>query len=160
MNLNLERLKSQLILEEGLRLIAYKDTVGKLTIGVGRNLDDHPLSPTEKKIIGHDARTQAITHNNALLLLDNDIEAVCKVLSQDIPWWKFLDEVRARVLVDLCFNMGIGTLLKFKKFLAELRVNNYTEAANQLKDSTWYKQVGTRGRRLVEMVKTGNDWIV
>lgn len=159
MNLNLGRLRSQLILEEGLRLLAYHDTVGKLTIGVGRNLDNNPFSPSELSAIGHDGRTQAITHDQAMLLLDNDINAVCAVLDHDLPWWRFLDEIRARVLVDLCFNMGIYKLLGFGHFLSDLRTNTYDKAADDLQNSLWYAQVKSRGVRLVVMIRTGKDWM-
>ena len=37
----------QLKLDEGVKLKPYRDTAGKLTIGVGRNLDDAGISPTE-----------------------------------------------------------------------------------------------------------------
>jgi lysozyme len=167
--LNMERLHSQLILEEGLRLMPYDDATGrpvasmgicrgKLTIGIGRNLDGNPLTKMEQEIIGHDGRTRPITHEQALMLLDHDIANVCRVLDNSIPWWEYLDEIHARVLVDLCFNMGITKLLGFRNFLRNLRTGSYSAAADDLKDSLWYKQVGTRGVRLVAMMRTGEDW--
>lgn len=189
MNLNMGRLRSQLILHESVRLLPYDDATGKtvppiitiadgkevrtpspyrgkLTIGIGRNLDGNPFTPAEVKAIGHDGRTRAITIDQAILLLDNDIAAVGKALDQAMPWWRCLDEIRARVLVDLCFNMGLTTLLTFKNTLASLRMGNYEDAAIGLEKSLWYKQVGNhtdnkvdRGERLVAMVRTGKDWI-
>ena len=55
--MNLADLRDQLIIDEGLRLRPYRDSVGKLTIGVGRNLDD----------VG-------ISNDEAMVLLDHDIE--------------------------------------------------------------------------------------
>lgn len=49
-------LKDMLIRHEGLKLKPYRDTVGKLTIGAGRNLNDLGISERE-----------------AMFLLDNDI---------------------------------------------------------------------------------------
>lgn len=170
MNLNMPRLRSQLILHEALRLLPYDDATGKtvkpgdpyrgqLTTGVGRNLDGNPLSPNEIKHVGHNAREKAITQEQAMYLLDNDIAAVCRALDISLPWWKYLDEIRARVLVDLCFNMGIARLLKFKTTLACYRVGDFAGAADGLKNSLWYTQVKSRGERLVDMVRTGKDWV-
>lgn len=67
----LERLKQDLVRDEGKRLKPYKDTVGKLTIGVGRNLDDVGISESE-----------------AMALLDSDIAAVFAELDRHVPWWR------------------------------------------------------------------------
>jgi len=169
MHLNIKRLGSQLILEEGLRLMPYDDATGypvkpggscrgKLTIGVGRNLDGNPLTNAERAAIGHDGRTRPITHDQAFMLLDNDIASVCRALNHNIPWWEHLDEIRARVLADLCFNLGIVKLLAFRHFLSNMRIGDYNAAANDLVDSLWYSQVKSRGVRLVAMVRTGEDW--
>lgn len=169
MQLNIERLHSQLILEEGMRLMPYDDATGypvppgghcrgKLTVGVGRNLDGNPLTNMERDIIGHDGRTRPITHDAAIMLLDHDIASACHALDNNMPWWEHLDEIRARVLVDLCFNMGVVKLLAFRHFLSNLRIGAYNAAADDLKDSLWYAQVKSRGVRLVAMVRTGEDW--
>lgn len=168
--LNTPRLHTQLILEEDLRLMAYDDATGKpvplgghcrgkLTTGVGRNLDGNPFTKAEMDIIGHDGRCLPITHDQAIMLLDNDIKSVCRALDANMPWWQHLDEIRARVLVDLCFNMGVVKLLGFRHFLTNLRTGAYNAAADDLKDSLWYSQVKSRGVRLVAMVRTGKDWV-
>lgn len=169
MQLNTEQLQTQLILEEGMRLLAYDDATGypvpeggtcrgKLTVGVGRNLDANPLTNEELAIVGHDARTLPITYSNAMLLLNNDIAACCRALDDSLRWWKGADEIRARVLVDLTFNMGIHKLLDFQHFLSSMRAGTYDVAADDLKHSIWYGQVGMRGKRLVAMVCTGEDY--
>lgn len=169
MEINSVRLRSQLILEEGLRLMAYDDATsypvpagaicrGKLTVGVGRNLDANPLTVLEQQAVGHDGRTQPITHDNAIMLLDHDIAKACRSLDDNLPWWRFRDEIRARVLVDLTFNMGIVKLLSFHHFISDMRAGAYEAAAGDLKDSLWYGQVGQRGERLVAMIRTGEDY--
>lgn len=169
MDLNMDRLHSQLIIEEGLRLLAYDDATsmpvkpgqpyrGRLTIGVGRNLDGNPLTGQEYRFIGHDARALPITHAQAIYLLDHDIATAHAALDDNIPWWSSLDEIRARVLVDMCFNMAIHKLLGFPHFLTALRDGDHDEAGNELENSLWYKQVGQRGERLADMIRTGEDW--
>lgn len=171
MILNMPRLHSQLILEEGLRLMAYDDATGypvppggtcrgKLTVGVGRNLDGNPLTKMEMGIIGHDGRSRPITHDQAIMLLDHDIASTCHALHENMSWWEYMDEIRARVLVDLCFNMGVVTLLGFKHFLSNMRTAAFNAAADELESSLWFNQVHTRGVRLVAMVRTGEDWTV
>ena len=137
----LEKMRAQLLLHEGIRLHPYKDTAGKLTIGVGRNLDDVGISRDE-----------------ALYMLNNDIKYVIYALSMNLPFWNDIDEVRQRVLIDMCFNMGIGNFLTFKKMLGALERGDYKRASIALQKSRYCKQVRTRCARLVEMMRTGNDY--
>ena len=133
-----EALRKMLILHEGLELKPYRCTAGKLTIGIGRNLDD----------VG-------ITKEEALYLLNGDINRAVEEVERYLPWVKTLDNVRMLVLVDMAFNMGILGLLKFKKMLAAVELGDYAKAADEMVSSKWYVQVGNRGRRLVLMMRTG-----
>ncbi len=131
-------LQSQLIRDEGVRLKIYQDTVGKWTIGVGRNLSDDGISQSE-----------------AMMLLSNDIAATGKALQTAIPWSMALDDVRLGALTNMAFNMGVGGLLQFKNFLAAMQQGNWTEARDQMLDSKWAEQVGSRAQRLAIQVETG-----
>lgn len=133
-----EQLRQMLMQDEGWRAFAYTDTVGKLTIGYGRNLADVGISLAEGRV-----------------LLDNDINAALSALAQKLPWFETLDATRQLVLVNLCFNMGIDGLLKFQHMLTALKIGDYETAAHELESSRWYSQVGHRGPRLVAMLKTG-----
>ena len=137
---NLQRLWEQLVHHEGLRLKPYRCSAGKLTIGVGRNLDDVGL-----------------TEEEALLLLGNDISRVITELDQNIPAFSSLDEIRKRVLVDMGFNLGISRLLKFRRMLAALEAGDWSQAAVEMMDSRWARQVGSRAERLKLMMETGED---
>lgn len=132
-------LKEQLRRDEGFRLKPYRDTVGKLTIGCGRNLDDKGISGAE-----------------ALMLLDNDIAEVTASL-QGFPWFRALDEVRQGVLVNMGF-MGIGKLLEFRQMIAALEALDYEQAAAEMLDSTWAGQVKGRAIRLAQQMRTG-EWV-
>lgn len=116
----------------------YKDSVGKLTIGVGRNLDDVGISRSE-----------------ALTLLENDIARACKDLDTNLPWWRQLSDTRQQVLADMCFNLGIRRLQGFRKALEAMRAGAWYEAADQMLDSTWASQVGSRAIRLADMMRSG-----
>ena len=135
----LERIKEQLVRHEGLRLKPYRCTAGKLTIGIGRNLDDCGISQTE-----------------AYALLENDIQNCEKHLLDEIPEiYNGLDEVRKSVLLNLCFNLGIGGLLGFNNTLAYIAAGDWERAANGMLASKWAKQVGRRAIELSEMMRKG-----
>ena len=72
-------------------------------------------------------------------------------LSQNIIYQKQSD-VRKAVLLDMCFNIGYSGLMKFKKMWFALGNREYTQASNEMKDSSWYAQVGTRGKRNVTIM--------
>jgi lysozyme len=139
--MNYNRLIEQLKLHEGVRDRPYKDSVGKLTIGVGRNLTDKGLKPKEIEY-----------------LLMNDIMDCIDDLNKYLPWWRQLNEVRQRVLMDMCFNLGIGGLLGFKNTLAFIQSGDYEQASQNMLLSKWASQVGQRSRRLSEMMRTGQDY--
>jgi lysozyme len=133
-------LLKQLMTHEGLRLKPYLDTVGKTTIGVGRNLTDVGISSEE-----------------AMLLLQNDILRTSASVMQAIPWVTGLDEVRRRVLFDMAFNMGTAGLLGFKKMLVAVQVGEWKAAAMEMLDSNWSSRVGNRAITLAKMMTTGDD---
>jgi lysozyme len=130
----------QLELHEGVRLKPYKDSVGKLTIGIGRNLDD-----------------KGITKKEAKYLCRNDVKDVVEQLA-NYEWFCKLEPVRQKVLIDMGFNLGVPGLLQFKNMIQALKDNEFIAAANEMKNSKWHSQVGERALRLEEMMRTGEDY--
>lgn len=133
--MNSHRLAKQLLEDEGLRLKPYRCTAGKLSIGVGRNLDD-----------------SGITEAEAMGLLDNDIERCWGQVVGALPWAIMAPEPIQEVLVNMCFNLGLGGLLQFKKTLALLEAGEYELAEMEMLNSNWARQVGARANRLGAMV--------
>lgn len=131
-------IQDDLIRDEGLRLKPYICPAGKLTIGVGRNLDD-----------------KGITKAEALLLLDHDINEVVMALHRKLPWFDYLGLARQDVLVNMAFNMGVTALLKFKKMLAAVEAGDYHRAADEMLASKWAGQVGRRATRLAVVMREG-----
>ena len=135
----MDRIKEQLVRHEGLRLKPYRCTAGKLTIGIGRNLDDC-----------------GITQSEAYIMLINDIMNCEKQLQAKIPdIYNGLDEVRKSVLLNMCFNLGISGLLGFKNTLAFVKAGDWERAANNMLVSRWAKQVGRRAIELSELMRKG-----
>lgn len=136
--MNTDMLLSDLKRDEGLVLKPYRDTVGKLTIGIGRNLDD----------VG-------INENEALYLAKDDIFKVTSALDVALPWWRTMSEPRQRALANMAFNLGVKGLMGFRKALAALQDGDYAKAADEFLDSTWRKQVGNRAVRITDMIRGG-----
>lgn len=131
-------LRTQLERHEGRRLKVYRCSAGYLTIGIGRNLE-----------------SRGITDAEADYLLDNDIDLCVRGLVKAYAWFADLDAVRQRALVDLAFNLGFAGLAKFGNFLAAMARTDYEDAADHLTRSLWYRQVASRGPRIVHMIRTG-----
>lgn len=145
----------RLMVNEGCKLKSYRDTVGKLTIGIGRNLDDNPLTIEEQCYVGHNCRTLFISNDQAAYLCRNDLKKVRADLDRELPWWRDLNPDRQYVMIDLCFNMGLKTLLTFKRTLDSIAQGYYVRAAEQLLQSKYAKQVGIRAERNAYALRTG-----
>lgn len=139
--------------DEDNRLRAYKDTVGKWTIGVGRNLDDVGTAPLDRTVA--DVKANGITADESARMLAHDLDRIDGDLDKRLAWWRELNAVRQRVLVNMCFNMGIGGLCGFVNTLGMIRDHRYTEAASNMLQSKWARQVGARATRLAAMMRTG-----
>lgn len=136
--MNLERLRADLTKDEDRRTKPYRDSVGKLTIGIGHNLDDCGLSDA---IIG--------------AIFAEDEANASRDLFTALPWAAKLNDVRQNVLLNMCFNMGIHKLLEFKLTLAYIQGAHYEMAAQEMLNSQWAKQVGDRAKRLSAEMRTG-----
>jgi len=131
-----EGLRKDLIAEEGLRLKPYLCPAGKLTLGVGRNLDD----------VG-------ITEDEAMMMLDNDIERVKGQLAKALPWLETKPQGVQRAIANMTFQMGLGGVLKFQKMLAALQARDYNAARREALDSAWAKQTPQRAGRVTDLFK-------
>jgi lysozyme len=129
---------TQIRRDESCVLKPYKDTVGKLTIGIGRNLDDVGISMEEAEYLFH-----------------NDVAKVAQEITGKLLWAKSLDSVRYAVLLNMAFNMGVPMLLEFKKMLTAVKAQQWNEAAEEMLHSKWANQVGTRAIRLAEQMRSG-----
>ena len=132
--------------EEGRRYRAYPDPDTKAapwTIGVG-----HTGPEVHEGLVWTDAQIDAA--------LTSDIARAETMLGRFYPWWTGLDDVRQDVMVQMCFQLGIGGLEKFPKALASVRAGNWQEAHDQMLDSEWARtQSPARAEREAEQMLTG-----
>lgn len=149
--LDINRLVETLRRHEGVRTQAYDDangeTViagsvvgGKITVGVGRNLIDKGLSDSEINY-----------------LLQDDISDAAADVLLAFPFVRELDGPRQEVLINMCFNMGIGNLKGFERMWAAIERRDYLSAAAEMLDSLWAEQVGDRATELAGVMELG-DW--
>lgn len=133
----MNKLRAMLIEHEGLRLKPYRDSVGKITIGVGRNLDNVGISVAE-----------------AMLLLSNDIDHATQEASE-YSWFKSLSTNRQDVVICMIFNLGRDGFDKFQKMIKAMINGSFDKAADEMLDSKWAEQVGKRAYDLAQMMRNG-----
>lgn len=130
---NSEMLTDQEIAEyvkghEGLSLMPYYCTANKLSIGIGRNLEDRGISREE-----------------ALFLFGNDLRLAVsdlyRIFRED--WKTFPDNVQL-ALIDMMFQLGLTRFCGFKKTIEYLKAGNWKEAAREMMDSKYARQVPKR----------------
>lgn len=136
--MDLDLLRTELTRDEGKRTHLYRDSVGKWTVGVGRNLSDRGLSDDE-----------------IAFLLNNDITIAITDLDRVTPWWRGETETRQRAMANLMFNLGAPTFLTFRRFLSAMQRADYEAAAAELLDSRWADQVGSRAHRIADLIRKG-----
>lgn len=138
MNIDLNRLKKTIEGDEGNKRMAYRCTAGKLTIGIGRNLDAKGLSKSE-----------------VLFLFQNDIRDCLADLAFFLPWYKQLDAARQEALINMCFALGITGLRGFKQMLKALQEGNWKKAHDEALDSEWQRELQRLGsKRLIRIANT------
>jgi len=136
-------LMNQLRRHEGLRLEPYKCSEGYLTVGFGRNLETNGISEAEAEFM----------LLNDLLMVEGELK--------DEGWYNQLDETRRAVVLNMAFNLGKPTLLKFKKFIGALSDDDYETASKEMVtgsnggESKWASQVGKRAYELADQMRTG-----
>lgn len=136
------RLRAHVKQSEGLKLQPYRDSLGFLTIGFGRLIDP--------------AKGGGISPDEAEYLLANDLKRAERQC-ESLPAYLDLSPVRQAVLIELCFNMGLDGLQKFKRMFGALVQQDYEHAASEMMASKWSGQVGARAVRLARQMQTG-EW--
>lgn len=134
-----EKLRTSLKLHEGVKALPYKDSVGKLTIGVGHNLDAEGLPPSIIEA-----------------LLDWDLLHAVLLTDRLLPWVRDLNDVRKRAITEMVFNLG-SRILGFHDALGHAQAGRWPDAANAFRASLWARQVGRRAVTLTAMLETGTD---
>jgi lysozyme len=141
---SMEKLISTLKRHEGVKTHAYRDSLGVLTIGCGRNIS----GKKPNKGIG-------LTIDEIEYMLQNDVERTIKELSLEYVWFNDMEEgARRDGIINMHFNLGRFRFAGFKKAIGHMENGSYDAAATEFLDSRWAKQVKGRSLEVTDMIKT------
>lgn len=160
----LNRLERMHRMEEGVKDTPYLDSLGYKTIGIGHLMDARKggfLPDYAKRELEREGRLSATTISS---LYRDDLKGTTDLLERHLPWCFKLDTVRRDVLIDMCFQMGIGSeqrgtgLLGFKNTLRYIKSGNYQQAGTNMGLSAWYNQTPNRAQRRINEMITGEPY--
>ena len=141
-----DRLREELKIDEGCKYEIYLDHLGLPTFGIGHLVTERDTEyQKEVGTVVDEIRVNEVFEQDIHVTIGE-----CRKLFDD--WDKLPEEVRL-ILANMMFNMGRPRLSKFKKMIQAIKDGDWLEAANQMKDSRWYKQVTNRADRLISRMK-------
>ena len=144
--MNLEKLRKQISIDEGIEYNIYLDHLGYPTFGIGHLIID---SDPEK---GQEVGT-SVSEERVNQAFDGDVQTVvadCKICFES---WDGYPEEAQQVFANMMFNMGRTRLSKFKMMIAAAEAGAWKQAATEGRDSRWHKQVTNRAERLMSRLE-------
>jgi len=144
--MDIEVLKQQLIEDEGCEYEIYLDHLGYKTCGIGHLC--RATDPENNLEVGDPVSVERVNE-----LFAEDIEKVledCTILYDN---FYELPEEAQLIIANMMFNLGRPRLSAFKKMKAAVDDHNWIEAAIQMEDSKWAKQVPNRANRLCDRMR-------
>ena len=144
--MDIDRLRKQLEIDEGVKYEIYNDHLGYPTFGIGhlvRSDDPEHGSPVGTEV----------SKDRVAEAFDSDIESVlsdCRILYPDID---DLPEEAQQIIANMMFNLGRPRLSKFKGMKRGVDARDWNVAADEMVDSAWYRQVPNRAKRLVARMR-------
>ena len=146
MTMNIEQLRKELEVDEGVKYEIYNDHLGYPTFGIGHLVRDS--DPEAGAALG-----TPVTEDRVIEAFNQDVETVlsdCNILYDDFG---DLPEEAQLIIANMMFNLGRPRLSKFKGMKAGVDARDWKKAANEMVDSAWYRQVPNRANRLVNRMK-------
>ena len=144
--MDIEKLREQLEIDEGVVHEIYLDHLGYPTFGIGHLVTD------EDPEYGADVGTK-VDETRCIEAFNEDVETViadCHILYPDFD---DLPEEVQQIVANMMFNMGRPRLSKFKGMKRGVDAKDWNAAADEMVDSVWYRQVTNRANRLVERMR-------
>jgi len=154
---NRQKLEAMLVLHEGRRARVYRDSLGKLTVGVGCYLDRGGV-PALFAALGidfvdvHSGRV-ALTDAQIDAVFEHDADAAIHQARLCVPELDELPEPAQLALVDMAFQLGQGGLAGFRQTIAAIRQRRWDDAAGHMLDSLWAEQTPQRARANAALIR-------
>jgi len=105
------------------------------------------------KSIGYGFNISYLTRAEAHLLLVHRLSIRHERLKQ-LKWFNKLSPVRKSVILNMSYQLGMTGLSKFRRMIWALKHGYYNGASNEMINSRWYKQSGTRAITLVRQMRS------
>ena len=144
--MNIEQLRKELEVDEGVKYEIYNDHLGYPTFGIGHLVRDS--DPEAGAALG-----TPVTKDRVIEAFNQDVETVlndCTILYGD---FNELPEEAQLIIANMMFNLGRPRLTKFKGMKAGVDARDWKKASDEMIDSAWYRQVPNRAGRLVTRMK-------
>ena len=147
--MNIETLRKELELDEGVKYEIYNDHLGYATFGIGHLVIDS--DPEHGQEIG-----TAVSEDRVIEAFNSDVQTVLADCEQLYYGFNVLPEEVQLIIANMMFNMGRPRLSKFKGMKAGVDSQDWNKAADEMIDSAWYRQVPNRAGRLVKRMRAVN----
>ena len=144
--MNIEQLRKELEVDEGVKYEIYNDHLGYPTFGIGHLVRD--TDPEAGAALG-----TPVTEDRVIEAFNEDVETVlsdCAILYDDFD---DLPEEAQLIIANMMFNLGRPRLSKFKGMKSGVDSRDWNKAADEMVDSAWYRQVTNRAERLVTRMR-------
>ena len=144
--MNLEALREELEADEGVKYEVYNDHLGYATFGIG-----HLVTESDPEH-GSDIGTE-VSESRVVEAFEQDVQTVLSDCAILYPDFDELPEEAQQVIANMMFNLGRPRLSKFAGMKRGVDARDWNQAADEMVDSAWYRQVTNRADRLVERIR-------
>jgi len=144
--MDIEKIREQLEVDEGCVYEIYNDHLGYATFGIGHLVTES--DPEQGQSLGTPVSSDRVAE-----AFESDIQSVlrdCNILYSDFD---DLPEEAQQVIANMMFNLGRPRLSKFAGMKRGVDARDWNQAADEMVDSAWYRQVTNRADRLVERIR-------
>ena len=147
--MDINKLREQLKIDEGVKYEIYDDHLGYKTFGIG-----HLVKATDEEYGAPCGTPVSVDRVNSVF--DEDVETYIAEAEKVFGNLQEMPQEAQLVIVNMCFNMGAPRLSQFKKFIKAIHDEDWATASVEMLDSRWAKQVGVRANRLSDRIKAIN----
>ena len=144
--MNVDQLRKELEIDEGIKHVTYKCSADRLTFGIGHLV--LPDEPEYNQPVGTPVSSDRVTE-----CFDRDVGTVIEESKRLYPQFDNLPEEVKLIICNMLFNLGLPTLSKFKDMQAAINDRLWDEAADAMLDSKWARQLPNRSGRLIARMR-------
>lgn len=144
--MNIDMLREQLEIDEGIKHEIYLDHLGYPTFGIGHLVTES--DPEHGQEVG-----TPVSEDRVIEAFESDLESVLSDCSRLYPDFESLPEEAQQIIANMMFNLGYPRLSKFRNMKACVDQKDWMGAGDEMMDSRWYNQVPNRAGRLVNRMK-------